>query len=327
LVLADVYAARRAIRDVALRTPLITAGGIGEPGMVFLKLETLQPTGAFKIRGAANAVAALSAKQREAGVICCSTGNHGRAVAYVAAKQGIASTICISNLVPENKVKAISDLGARVVRDGRSQDDAQRNVDAIVAETGATEIPPFDNESVIAGQATIALELLEERPDISEIVIPLSGGGLAGGIAFAATTINPVIKVIGVSMERGAAMHESLVHGRPVEVVELPTLADSLGGGIGTANRYTFDLCRRHIDRTLLVSEAELYSAMRALFLREKIVAEGAGAAAYAALLSGKMRPSRTTAVIVSGGNVVMEVFARIVRGEPVAVGELMVTA
>jgi threonine dehydratase len=128
-------------------------------------------------------------------------------------------------------------------------------------------------------------------------------------------------------MERGAAMHESLMQGRPVEVVEQPTLADSLGGGIGTANRYTFDLCRRYIDQTVLVSEAELYAAMRTLFLREKIVAEGAGAAGYAALLSGRIRSSRTTAVIVSGGNVVMEVFARIVRGEPVAVGELMVTA
>ncbi|HKQ95086.1 MAG TPA: pyridoxal-phosphate dependent enzyme [Aestuariivirgaceae bacterium] len=325
--LADVYAARQAIRDVALRSPLITAHGIGEPGSILLKLETLQPTGAFKIRGAANAVAALSAKQREAGVICCSTGNHGRAVAYVAAKHGIASTICISNLVPENKVKAISDLGARVVRDGRSQDDAQGNVDAIVTETGATEIPPFDYEGVIAGQATIALELLEERPDIGEIVIPVSGGGLAGGIAFAAKTINPSIRVVGVSMERGAAMHESLAQGRPVEVVEQPTLADSLGGGIGTANRYTFDLCRGYIDQMVLVSEAELYAAMRTLFLREKIVAEGAGAAAYAALLSGRIRSSRTTAVIVSGGNVVMEVFARIVRGEPVAVGELMVAA
>ena len=327
MVLADVYTARSAIRDIALRTPLVAAGGIGEPGKVLLKLETLQPTGAFKIRGAANAVAALTAKQREAGVICCSTGNHGRAVAYVASRQGIASTICISNLVPHNKAGAISKVGARVVRDGRSQDDAQRNVDSIVAETGATEIPPFDDERVIAGQATIALEIFEDRPDIGEIVIPVSGGGLAGGIAFVAKAINPAISVVGVSMERGAAMHESLVQGRPVEVVEQPTLADSLGGGIGIANRYTFDLCRRHIDRTILVSEAELYAAMRTLFLREKIVAEGAGAAAYAALLSGKMVPSRTTAVIVSGGNVVMEVFAQIIRGEPVAVGELMVTA
>lgn len=327
MVLADIFCAQRAIRDVAARTPLVKAHGTAGSVDVFLKLEICQPTGAFKIRGAANAVATMTVKQRKAGIICCSTGNHGRAVAYVAAKNGIASTVCVSSLVPQNKVAEISRLGAQVVREGKSQDDAQLNADSIAARTGATPIPPFDHEAVIAGQATIAIELLEEHPDIGEILVPLSGGGLAGGIAFAAKTINPGIRVVGVSMERGAAMHESLLRGRPVEVAEVPTLADSLGGGIGMENKFTFDLCRRYLDATILVSEAEIYAAMRSLFWAEKIVAEGSGAAAYAALNSGKVKPSRTAVAIVSGANVDMDVFSRIVLGEPVTIGDLVVGA
>jgi threonine dehydratase len=178
---------------------------------------------------------------------------------------------------------------------------------------------------VILGQATIALELLNERPDLSRIVVPLSGGGLIGGIAFAAKALNPSIRITGVSMDKGAAMHESLKAGRPITVTEVPSLADSLGGGIGLANQWTFDLCRKHVDETLLVSEEEIYRGMRALFFKERLVAEGAGAVGIAALLAQKLTLDGPTAMIISGQNVDMEQFLGIMRGEPVKLGDRLV--
>jgi threonine dehydratase len=292
---------------------------------VLLKLETVQPTGAFKIRGAANALAQLSPQARTKGVVCCSTGNHGRAVAYAARRLGIEATVCVSELVPPNKLAAIEAQGARVWRGGKSQDEAQRNVEILVARDGLTEIPPFDHAAVVAGQGTLALELLEERPDIATILVPLSGGGLIGGIGLAAKAINPRIRLIGVSMDRGAAMHESLRAGRPVEVCEVPSLADSLGGGIGLGNSLTLELCRRFVEEIILVSEAEIYKAMRSLFLDDRIIAEGGGAVGVAALQSGKVRSSGVTAVIISGQNVDMGLFLKIANGESIALGEMLV--
>jgi threonine dehydratase len=168
-----------------------------------LKLETVQPVGAFKIRGAANALARLDEAARIRGVACCSTGNHGRAVAHAGRQLGIRAVVCLSSLVPAVKVAAIEALGAEVRRVGSSQDDAQVEVDRLVAEEGMTDVPPFDHPHVIAGQGTIALELLESRPDLQAIVVPLSGGGLAGGIALAAKAIRPSIRIVGVTMDRG----------------------------------------------------------------------------------------------------------------------------
>jgi threonine dehydratase len=327
LELAEVLQARKRIAGIAVNTPLVPSEQLSKlTGCeVLLKLETVQPTGAFKIRGAANAIAQLPPEHREKGVICCSTGNHGRAVAYAARSFGCRATICLSELVPPNKVAAIEALGARVCRGGKSQDDAQRTADALIAREGLIELPPFDHEAIIAGQGTIALELLEARPDIQTVVVPLSGGGLIGGIALAAKTISPAVRIIGVSMDRGAAMHESLSAGRPIEVSEVASLADSLGGGIGAANRFTFELCRRFVDETVLLTETEIYRGMRALFLGDRVVAEGGGAVGAAALLAGKTRPAGPTAVIVSGQNVDMVQFLRIANGESITVGEVVV--
>jgi threonine dehydratase len=327
LDLAEIFKARRRIAGTAIQTPLIRSDELSEVAAtdVLLKLETVQPTGSFKIRGAANAVAQLSPQARAKGVVCCSTGNHGRAVAFAARRFGIQATICVSELVPPNKLAAIEAQGARVLRHGKSQDDAQETAEALVAREGLIEIPPFDHKAVVAGQGTVALELLEERPDIETIVVPLSGGGLIGGIACAAKTISPRSRVVGVSMDRGAAMHESLRAGRPIEVCEVPSLADSLGGGIGLNNRLTFELCRRFVDETILVSETEIYQAMRSLFLTDRIVAEGGGAVGVAALQTGKLRPSGVTALIVSGQNVDVSLFLHIVNGESITLGEMRV--
>lgn len=325
--LADVTAAQRLIAGLARVTPLVEApsfsGQAGHP--ILLKLETLQPIGAFKIRGAAHALLRLDAEKRRRGVVCCSTGNHGKGIAYAARRLGIPATICVSTLVPKAKVDAIAALGATIRRCGASQDEAQEAADRLAEEQGLTDISPFDHRDVILGQATIALELLAERPDLDQIVVPLSGGGLISGVAVAAKAIKPAIRVIGVSMERGAAMHESLKAGRPIVVDEAPSLADTLGGGINLSNQWTFDLCRRLVDETVLVSEEEIYRGMRALFREERLIAEGGGAVGIAALLAGKLSLDGPVAMIISGQNADPDQILAIARGDPVQVGDRMV--
>ena len=325
--LADVTEAQRLIAGLARVTPLIEALSFsteaGHP--ILLKLETMQPIGAFKIRGAAHALLRLDREARTRGVVCCSTGNHGKAIAYAARHLRIPATICLSDLVPKAKVDAIAALGATIKRCGSSQDDAPREAARLVEEKGLTDISPFDHRDVILGQATIAIELLAERPDLTQIVVPLSGGGLIGGVAFAAKEIKPSIRITGVSMEQGAAMHESLKAGRPVIVTEVPSLADTLGGGINLTNQWTFDLCRRLVDETLLVSEEEIYRGMQALFRKERLIAEGGGAVGIAALLSGRLKLDGPTAMIISGQNGDLDQILSIARGDPVQVGDRMV--
>ncbi len=325
--LAEIRAARAAIAGLVQRTPVIAAPALSARAgrEILLKLESLQPIGAFKLRGASNAVSRLGDEQRRRGIGCCSTGNHGRAIAYAAARAGIRATICLSALVPEAKVRAIRALGAEVRRIGDSQDEAQAEIDRLAQSEGLTDIPPFDHPHVIAGQGTIALELLEDRPDLSAIVVPLSGGGLISGIAIAAKALKPDIRIIGVSMENGAAMYESLSAGRPVEVGEVPSLADSLGGGIGLGNRWTFPVCRALVDETILVSEEEIYRGMRALFIDQKLVTEGAAAVGPAALIAGKLRLDGPTAIIISGHNVEPDQFLAVGGGQPVRLGEQVI--
>ena len=285
-----------------------------------LKLETAQPIGAFKIRGAANALSRLDDGARARGVVCCSTGNHGRAIAYVAARLGTKATICMSSLVPENKLAAIRALDAEVRIAGGSQDDAQREVDRLVAEKGMTDIPPFDHPDVIAGQGTIGSELLEDWPDLDTVVVPLSGGGLIAGVAAAVKAASPMTRIVGVSMETGAAMKASLDAGRPVDVTEQPSLADSLGGGIGLDNRWTFAMVRDLVDAVVLVSEVEIVGAMRALFLEEGWVAEGAGAIGAALLRASHLDVlGSRVAIVVTGKNIDMRRFLAIVAGPDAA--------
>jgi threonine dehydratase len=287
-----------------------------------LKLETAQPVGAFKIRGAANGLASLDPSKQARGVICASTGNHGRAVAYAAARLNIKATVCLSSLVPENKIGAIRALGAEVRVVGRSQDDAQREVDRLVAEEGRVEIPPFDHPDVIAGQGTIGLELLEDFPGLDTVVVPLSGGGLIAGVATAVKAASPGTRIVGVSMERGAAMYASLKAGRPIDVAEEPTLADSLGGGIGLENRWTFEIVRNLMDEVVLVPEAEIAAAMRTLFLKEGWVAEGAGAIGVALVEKSRRELlGKRVAIVISGKNIDMNRFREIVAGADGATG------
>ena len=237
-----IWQARQAIAPLVRRTPLVRSETLSRQlgQNVYLKLETQQQTGAFKLRGATNRSCSSSEVERARGVVAVSTGNHARAVAHAASVQGVRAVVCMSPLVPANKVEAVRALGAEIQIVGRNQDEAEVVAKQLAAERGLTFVSPFDDPFVIAGQGTIGLELLEDLPALDRVLVPLSGGGLIGGIALALKSADPMIRVIGVSMERGPAMVLSLAAGRPVAVEEEPSLADSLGGGIGLDNRYTF---------------------------------------------------------------------------------------
>lgn len=325
LTLADILAAARVIEGVADNTPLVPSPFLSARTghEVLLKLENMQPIGAFKLRGALNAIAALP--EGTAGVTCCSTGNHGRGVAYGARARGMRAVICMSELVPQAKVDGIRALGAEVRIAGRSQDDALAESQRLAREEGLAEISPFDDPKVIAGQGTIGLEMLLSRPDLDCLLIPLSGGGLAAGVAVAARAIRPDIRLAGISMDRGAAMYASIRAGRPVEVEEVESLADSLGGGIGLDNRLSFPLCRDLLDEVVLVSEEEIYRAMQVLYYEDRIVAEGACVVGIAALLSGKVTLAGPTATVITGRNLDMARHAEIMAGQDVRLGAVTV--
>ncbi len=312
--------------QIAINSPLVLSELSPDPARsIWLKLEITQPTGSFKIRGATNAIARLTEDERKRGIVCCSTGNHGRAVAYAASRFDVKATVCLSHLVADNKVRAIEKLGAHVLRVGDSQDDAQREANALVSKNGLVEIPPFDHFDVICGQGTIGIEILDEQPDIETLLVPLSGGGLISGVAIAAKAIKPSIRIIGLSMDRGAAMAVSLDAGQPVELPEFESLADSLGGGIGLANRYTFDICHDLVDEVLLLGEEEIYRGMRTVFYKDRFVVEGGAALAHAALVSRKVLSNGPAAIVLSGRNVDPQQFLDVISNQPVQLGNFTV--
>lgn len=315
-------AARRRIASLVRATPVEQSPSLSElmDVPVHLKLEHQQLTGSFKVRGATNAVAQLSEAQKAAGVVGVSTGNHGRGLAYAARAAGVRCIICMSELVPQVKVDNIKAQGAEVRVVGRSQDEAQHEVDRLVTE-GMTMRPPFDHVDIIAGQGTLGLELFDQLPEATTVLVQLSGGGLISGVAAALKARNPDVQIIGVSMDRGAAMYESLKAGRPVEVQEVPTLADSLGGGIGQDNRYTFAMTRDLVDDVVLLTEKQIAAGVRHAYWQERQIVEGAGGVGIAALLAEKIKaPRGPIALILSGGNIDMDQHKRIIDGEDVDV-------
>jgi threonine dehydratase len=318
----DIERARRAIAGRIRLTPVEGSAALsalaGAP--IYLKLEHQQITGSFKLRGATNAVLNLSEAQRARGVVGVSTGNHGRGLAYAAREAGVRCIICMSALVPKNKVDGIEAQGAEVRIVGRSQDDAQAEVDRLVADEGMTMLPPFDHPDIIAGQGTLGLEILEQVPTIETVIVPVSGGGLISGVAAALKALKPDVRVIGVSMERGAAMAQCQKAGKPVFVEELATPADSPGGGIGLDNSYTFAMVRDLVDDLVLVSEAEIAAAIHHAYWQERQIIEGSGAVGIAALKSGRIADCGVTVVVLSGGNIDVDLHYRLIGGEAVDV-------
>jgi threonine dehydratase len=320
--LGEIERAREAIAGTVRMTPVNASPSLSElAGVpVSLKLEHTQLTGSFKLRGATNAVASLSEAEKSRGVVGVSTGNHGRGLAYAAKAAGVKCIICMSRLVPQAKIDGIKAQGAEVRIVGSSQDEAQVEVDRLVSEDGMTMIPPFDHRKVIAGQGTLGLELLEQVPDMATVLIPVSGGGLISGVAAALKAKRPGVRIIGISMERGAAMHACLKAGKPILVEELATLADSLGGGIGLENQLTFAMTRDLVDDIILVSEAQIAAAIRHVYWQERQIIEGSGSVGVAALLTQRIESSGPIVAILSGGNIDMKQHHRIISGEDVDV-------
>jgi threonine dehydratase len=317
VTIRDVWDARKRINSIVNRTPVLYSSILSEKlgRNVYLKLENIHEIGAFKVRGAANKILSLSDEEKRLGVATFSTGNHGMAVAYVAQKLGIEAVVCISNRVPKAKVDSIKRLGAKIEIVGESQDEAGIRCYELEKERGLTVIQPFDDPYVIAGQGTIGLELLEDLPQLTDVIVPLSGGGLLSGIGLALKSNDQAIRVTGVSMENSAVMYESLKAGKPVEMEESETLADSLLGGIGLDNQYTFQMVQKYMDECLLIPEEEIGYSMAFMMDKHRIIMEGAAATGIAAVL-GKKIPHQDgdVAVIISGQNVDLSVLSNLIQ-------------
>ena len=308
MTLIDVFRARRRIAPYIRRTPLISSAWLSElaRGVVSLKLESLQLSNSFKSRGAFNAVIARLERgsAAPARLVTASAGNHGRALAAAAEIFRLPLVVFTPVDAPHSKVAAIRRHGAELRAEGRDYDDAERLAKAFAAETGAEFISPYNDADVIAGAATIALEIAEDDDDINVIVVPIGGGGLISGIAAATKAIDPGIEIVGVEVEASCAFQTSVRAGHLVPIVPGPTLADGLGGN-PDPDTITFGLIQQLVDRIVTVSEEDLASAIVGLVESEHLIAEGAGAAAVAALVGQRIDVAgRRVGVIVSGANI-----------------------
>ena len=305
---------------IAQRTPLEAAPKIREN--LYIKAENLQLTGAFKLRGAYNKIRSLSPEEAAKGVIACSAGNHAQGIALSATKLGIKSIICMPAGAPISKVEATKNYGAEVVLVPGVYDDAAREAARLSEEHGYTFAHPFNDPYVIAGQGTIGLEILEQLLDVEQVVVPIGGGGLISGIAFAIKSLKPACRVIGVQAATVASMYESRKAGEVTTVNDGDTIADGIH--VLTPGELTFELCQKYVDDIVTVSEDEICAAMLALMEGQKTVSEGAGATTVAACMFGKVdTSSKKTACVVSGGNVDVTTLSRVITKGLVKSGRL----
>ena len=315
VTLDDVEAAYRRIRDFIYRSPAPYSHALSKMTgqQVFLKLDNLQRTGAFKERGALNKILTLTDEEKQRGVIAASAGNHAQAVAFHATERGIRARIVMPLMTPLVKVSSTANFGAEVVLHGANYDEACAEALRLGTAEGMTFLHPFDDEAVIAGQGTIGLELIEQVPDLEAVVVPIGGGGLIGGVACAIKESDPKIRVIGVQTERLPSMLRASEAGEPITVLAAPTIADGIA--VRRAGDFTLPLVRKYVDELVTVDEEEIANAILVLLEREKTLAEGAGAAALAALLQHKTSlNSQRTAVLVGGGNIDVSLLARIIE-------------
>lgn len=309
--LADIADARRRIAPLARVTPLVDVSAAAGRAL-HLKCENLQPGGAFKIRGAYNMVVQLSAGERRRGVITYSSGNHGQAMALAARELGASAVVVMPTTAPAIKVDGARSLGAEVIFAGTTSTERRARAEAEAASRGLTMVPPFDHEWIIAGQATIGLEILEQRPDVAAVVVPIGGGGLAAGLAAAIKQSRPGVRVVGVEPSGAAAMKASLDAGHPVTLPETSSIADGLLAV--RPGDLTFDHVRRFVDEVVTVEDEAIIEAVIWAFTRARIVAEPSGAASIAAVLGGGLdvaaRVEGPIVAIVSGGNLAPDAFA-----------------
>jgi len=314
LSLDDVRAARRRLEGVAHRTPVLhsrTLDGIAG-ARVHLKAECFQRGGAFKFRGAYSLISSLGEAERAAGVVAFSSGNHAQAVALASSLLSVPATIVMPEDAPAAKLAATRAYGAEVVLYDRYTGNREAIARELVADRGATLVPPFDHPLVMAGQGTAALELLEDAGPLDTLLAPVGGGGLVAGCATVATAIDPAIRVIGVEPEAGDDTRRSLEAGRRIEIPIPRTIAD--GQQISSPGALTFPIVQRLVSQVVLVSDDELVDAMRFAFDRLKIVLEPSGACGLAAVITGRVDPGARCGVILSGGNVGLERFVELYR-------------
>jgi len=322
MTIADIFAARSRIAPHIRRTPLVPSAWLSAlaGADVRLKLESLQITNSFKLRGAVSATAAFLERHGThfgtAGqIVTASAGNHGRAMAYAAERLGLKLVVFTPRSAPRAKLDHIARHGADL-RPAATYEDSERMAKAFAAETGATFISPYSHQDVIAGAATVAVEILEDWPGVDTILVAVGGGGLVSGIAMAAEALAAGrVDIVGVECDASPAFHEALKAGHIVEVEVHPTLADGLAGNMDPET-ITFDLAKRLVTRMVLAPESAIADAIRGLFEEERVIAEGAGATAVAALLAGLPMAGRRVAVVVSGANIDPELLSKVLRRE-----------
>ena len=313
LTIEKIIHAQRVLEEAIYKTDVIRTSGLSDECELFLKAENLQKTGSFKIRGAYYKISRLSPEEKKRGVIACSAGNHAQGVALAAQKNGIPVLICLPEGAPISKVEATRSYGAELCLVPGVYDDAYNRALQLQKERSLTFIHPFDDEDVIAGQGTIGLEILAQVKDIDAIVVPVGGGGLISGVAFAVKQMNPKVQVYGVQASGAASMATSLHDGKIECLPSVSTIADGIA--VKQPGEHTFDYCNRFVDGIVTVTDEEISAAILALIEKRKMIAEGAGATPVAAIMAGKLPQLKGKKVccVVSGGNIDVTILSRVI--------------
>lgn len=313
LTLDKIYHASHVLKNVVRETKLVVAPKINPECEVYLKPECLQLTGSFKLRGSGYMISQLSDEEKAHGVIACSAGNHAQGVALAATKYGIKSLICLPDGAPISKVEATKNYGAEVCMVKGVYDDAYAKAIELRDKCGYTFVHPFDDINVIAGQGTIGLEIMEEMSDVDAIVVPIGGGGLISGVAFAAKKLNPKIKVYGVQAAGAPSMYNSIKEGKIIKLDSVNTIADGIK--VMEPGENTFKLVSEYVDEIVTVTEDEISSAILALIEQQKMIAEGAGAVSVAAVMFNKLPvKGKKVVCVVSGGNIDVTILSRVIK-------------
>lgn len=312
LSLDKIYQAAFALKEVARKTDLIYSPHFSKKNQVYLKTENLQQTGSFKLRGAYFKISQLSEEDKAAGIVACSAGNHAQGVALSAARMGIKSTICMPDGAPISKVEATKSYGAEVCLVKGAYDDAYNYACKLQDETHATFIHPFDDPDVIAGQGTIGLEILDQLSDVDAIVVPIGGGGLISGIAFAIKHLKPSVRIYGVQAMEAASMADSLKYDEQITLNTVNTFADGIA--VKHPGDLTFSLIKEYVDEVVTVTEDEIAAAILALIEKQKLIAEGAGAVSVAAVMFDKIPvEGKNVVCLISGGNIDVNILSRVI--------------
>lgn len=313
VTLGKVQTAAKALSGVALKTDMVLTSGLTGSSELYLKTENLQRTGSFKIRGAYYKMSTLSESEKSRGVVACSAGNHAQGVALAAGKFGMKATIFLPSTAPISKIEATKQYGAEVRLADGVYDDAYTAAIAFSEETGAFFLHPFDDEDVIAGQGTIGLEILEQLPDVEAVIVPVGGGGLIGGVACAVKSLKPSIKVYGVQACNADSMRRSFGRKALTCMDTVSTFADGIA--VKKPGELTYGLCMKYVDDIVAVTDDETATAILALLERQKIVAEGAGAVAVAAVMFNKLPlEGKKVCALISGGNIDVNILSRVIN-------------